>query len=65
MNKTQKISLFLAFGFHILSSCASPTPSNLGEAPDFSLPAVGGRTVSLSDYTGSQPVLLYFHMAVG
>jgi cytochrome oxidase Cu insertion factor (SCO1/SenC/PrrC family) len=39
---------------------------NVGdEAPDFSLPAVDGGDVSLADYTGRQPVLLYFHMAVG
>jgi cytochrome oxidase Cu insertion factor (SCO1/SenC/PrrC family) len=33
-------------------------------APEFSLPAADGTKVSLSDYKG-QPVLLYFHMAVG
>jgi hypothetical protein len=34
------------------------------QAPDFSLPADDGSTVSLQDYAG-QPVLLYFHMAMG
>lgn len=34
-------------------------------APAFSLPASDGDTVSLADYVGEQPVLLYFHMAVG
>ncbi len=34
-------------------------------APAFTLPATDGREVSLSDYVGEQPVLLYFHMAVG
>ena len=34
-------------------------------APAFALPATNGDEVSLSDYTGEQPVLLYFHMAVG
>lgn len=34
-------------------------------APAFSLPSVDGGEVSLSDYVGNQPVLLYFHMAVG
>jgi cytochrome oxidase Cu insertion factor (SCO1/SenC/PrrC family) len=36
-----------------------------GEAPDFTLPAANGGEVSLADYKGKQPVLLYFHMAVG
>jgi hypothetical protein len=35
------------------------------KAPDFTLSAATGEVVSLSDYTGSQPVLLYFHMAMG
>ena len=34
------------------------------QAPAFSLPAASGDTVSLADYAG-QPVLLFFHMAVG
>ena len=34
-------------------------------APAFSLPSVDGGEVSLADYVGQQPVLLYFHMAVG
>lgn len=34
------------------------------DAPAFSLPSSTGDTVSLADYSG-QPVLLYFHMAVG
>lgn len=34
------------------------------DAPDFTLPAASGATVSLADYAG-EPVLLYFHMADG
>ncbi len=34
------------------------------EAPDFTLPNATGGEVSLDDFEG-QPVLLYFHMAVG
>ena len=34
-------------------------------APDFTLPAASGEQVSLADYRGSKPVLLYFHMADG
>lgn len=34
------------------------------DAPDFTLPDAAGGEVSLADYAG-QPVLLYFHMAVG
>ncbi len=36
----------------------------IGEtAPDFELPANGGRTVRLSDYRGKQAVVLYFYPA--
>lgn len=36
-----------------------------GQAPDFTLPASSGGEISLSDYTGDKPALLYFHMAMG
>jgi hypothetical protein len=35
------------------------------DAPDFTLPTANGGEVALADYKGKQPVLLYFHMAVG
>lgn len=35
------------------------------EAPAFTLTDQAGNTVSLADYEGQQPVLLYFHMAMG
>ena len=34
-------------------------------APEFSLPNALGGMVSLTDYLGKRPVLLFFHMAVG
>ena len=51
----------------ILPACSSgPEVIAVGEkAPDFSLPTSSGGEVSLSDYKGSKPVLLFFHMAVG
>lgn len=30
-------------------------------APDFTLPATGGKTISLSDYKGKKNVVLYFY----
>lgn len=48
-------------------SAAQTTSSvAVGEpAPAFSLPAVDQGEVALADFVGNQPVLLYFHMAVG
>jgi hypothetical protein len=34
-------------------------------APLFSLPSANGGTVSLADYQGKKPVLLYFSMTAG
>ena len=52
----------------LLYSCGDSDESGLtvGQAaPAFDLPAAAGGTVSLADYRGNQPVLLYFHMADG
>lgn len=34
-------------------------------APQFTLSSADGKLVSLSDFSGKQDVLLYFHMAYG
>ena len=52
----------------ILAACGG-TPSTtqlseVGSAPDFTLPNALGGEISLSDYAG-QPTFLFFHMAVG
>ncbi|MFN2304985.1 MAG: redoxin domain-containing protein [Anaerolineales bacterium] len=52
----------------VLSACSSDVSDEISTgptAPDFSLQNALGGTVSLQDYIGKQPVLLYFHMAVG
>lgn len=51
----------------LITACGTPeTGLEAGDrAPDFSLQAADGDTVSLSEYRGEQPVLLYFHMALG
>lgn len=66
-----KFSAYLAFFSLIilsllLTACgASQSISEGITAPDFSLPAADGSTVTLADYAGEQPVLLFFHMADG
>jgi cytochrome oxidase Cu insertion factor (SCO1/SenC/PrrC family) len=35
------------------------------KAPHFSLPSASGANVSLADYQGQKPVLLYFSMGPG
>jgi hypothetical protein len=52
----------------VLSACSPAVTEDISSgptAPDFSLQNALGGTVSLQDYVGNQPVLLYFHMAVG
>ena len=49
-----------------LQACSPQTELNVGDqAPEFTLPSAEGERVSLDDYAGRQPVLLFFHMAVG
>jgi len=66
MNSNRILIRFLAAIFMLLlASCGGQQQTDLGQAPDFERLAVDGAQVSLDDYVGKQPVLLYFHMAVG
>ena len=61
-------SLIILLILGALAGCGGEKTQNLAtgkSAPDFTLPATNGKNVSLEDYKGKQPVLLYFHMAVG
>ncbi len=51
----------------LIAACGTGTDRlQVGDpAPDFKLGSSDGETVALSDYEGEQPVLLYFHMALG
>ena len=57
----------------LLAACtkqASPSPTTSGirvggEAPAFTLPSANGDSVSLADFQGHRPVLLYFSMGPG
>ena len=52
----------------LLQACGSSGSEYLSvgdQAPDFTLSSVSGGEVTLADYAGEQPVLLYFSMADG
>lgn len=57
----------------LLAACTkqaplSPTTSDVAvgdEAPAFTLPSASGSSVSLADFEGHKPVLLYFSMGPG
>jgi cytochrome oxidase Cu insertion factor (SCO1/SenC/PrrC family) len=62
---TRIITLLLALLSAACAGQATPQAIEVGvTAPQFTLPAATGETVSLSSYAG-RPVLLFFHMAVG
>jgi len=63
-----RIPIAMVLTVFALAGCrgASSADIQVGDrAPEFSLPAVGGGEVSLADFAGVRPVLLFFHMAVG
>ena len=59
------VALLLTLLLLALTGCVSAPASSAPQAPAFTLPSAGGGEVSLNDYVGEKPVLLYFHMAVG
>jgi len=61
------MAFFVLFLVSILAqACSSEQDLVVGDqAPGFTLPSATGVDVSLGDYTGEGPVLLYFHMALG
>ena len=65
--KHVSLIISMALAVILITACGVSEPAlEVGDrAPEFSLLAADGDTVSLSDYRGEQPVLLYFHMALG
>lgn len=65
-NKHLFILMCLALAITLLPACSTPEEGAIGaKAPDFTLPSTDGGSVSMADYNGEKPVLLFFHMAVG
>lgn len=60
------LALILAFSL-VLSACSTDSAglSEGDQAPAFTLPSSTGDLVALDDLNAGQPVLLYFHMALG
>ncbi len=69
-NNFTKISILLPLIaiMLLLQACGTSSTADLSvgsPAPEFTLPTSSGEEVSLDDFIGQQPVLLYFHMADG
>lgn len=61
-----KTAGFLIIGFSLAACSQGNDILSVGDrAPDFNASTASGGAVSLSDYNSEQPVLLFFHMAVG
>jgi len=54
------LAAVLAGSILCLTATADPAPLIGSVAPDLSLPAAGGRAVSLKDYRGSKVILAFF-----
>lgn len=69
-NNFTKISMLLLLIaiMLLLQACGTSSTAEISvgsPAPEFTLPTASGEVVSLGDFVGEQPVLLYFHMADG
>lgn len=63
-----RLTIILLLSALLFPSCVTGPGEELkvgDHAPNFTLPNALGGSVTLSDYRFNQPVLLYFHMAVG
>jgi len=66
IKRTTMVFLVLFLVGILAPACNSQGDLAVGDqAPGFTLPSATGTDVSLGDYTGEGPVLLYFHMALG
>ena len=53
------VVVFMVTTVLLITSCSSPAPQVGKQAPDFQLPNLEGRSISLSDFQG-KPILLNF-----
>ena len=67
MIRTLRVAALMALATIVGGACnAGPEPVSSGTAaPAFTLPSAAGTKVSLADFVGSKPVLLYFSMGPG
>lgn len=70
MKSTRRFRFILLFalglaGALLLAACSTSGLKVGDPAPAFDLQTAGEDRVALDDYTDRQPVLLYFHMALG